>query len=221
MEKVKDTISVSTKISRSDKKKLYAIARDLGLSHYWMVQSVLLTILRYCDKWETIPIEHNMLIDAFGLVLHSTIDSHIPISLRNKDKDVIKKAILFIERGEGKRPQLLEVLKDESGAMMESYNYDNMLSSFLSAIDPIALEKLKCKAKDMGHFSITAALHSIIMESANEDYSIEADIKELFSDIRIHSGHSINEDVHYKQGYRKNADEYTTISQKETYRSDL
>lgn len=221
MERVKDTTTIASKISRTDKRKLHTIAADLGVSFYSLIQSIMLTIIRYCDKGGNVSAEHSILIDAFGIVLKSTIDSHIPISLRNSDKDCIKSAILFVERGEDKRPQMMEVSRDGYGNMIESYNYDTMLSSFLSAIDPDALAKLKVKAKDLGCFSITAALREIIMESADKQFSIESDINQIFSDIRISTGQEINDDVKYKKGYRMNVDEYTTDFREHTHRADL
>ena len=222
MERVKDTVTtIASKISRNDKQKLKVIAADLGITFYSLIQSIILTIIRYCDKGGNVSEEHSNMIDAFGLVLKSTIESHIPISARDRDKDNIKSAILFVERGKDKRPQMMEISKDECGNMTESYNYDTMLSSFLSAIDPDALAKLKIKAKDLGSFSLTIALREIILQSVDKQYSLESDINELFSDIRIFSGQAINEDTHYKQGYRRNAKEYTTITPKHTFRADL
>ena len=221
MGRVSDTTTIASKISRTDKLKLHTIAADLGISFYALIQSIMLTIIRYCDKGGNVSAEHSILIDAFGLVLKSTIDSHIPISARNSEKDNIKSAILFVERGRDKRPQMMEVSKDGYGNMTESYNYDTMLSSFLSAIDPDALAKLKIKAKDLGFFSITAALREIILESVDKQYTIESDIKDIFSDIRISSGQAINKDVRYKTGHRINVDEYTTITPKPTFRADL
>ncbi len=221
MERVKNTTSVSTKISISDKRKLCAIAKDLGLTYYAMVQSILLAIVRYCDKGGNVSAEHSRLIEAFGLVLKSTIESHIPLSCRNRSKDNIKGAILFVERGNGKRPQLMEVGKDDFGNVKESYNYDTMLSSFLNAIDPDLVEVLNSKAKELGCFSITAALRLIILDATEGQRTLESDIADLFSDIRITTGQTINEEIHYKQGYRKNVDEYTTIPQNENYRADI
>ena len=140
MERVKDTTTISSKISRTDKQKLKIIAADLGITFYSLIQSIMLTIIRYCDKGGNVSAEHCNMIDAFGLVLKSTIDSHIPTSSRNSDKDSISSAILFVERGKDKRPQMMEVSKDGNGNVAESYNYDAMLSSFLNAIDPNILE---------------------------------------------------------------------------------
>lgn len=221
MERVKDTTTIASKISKTDKRKLHTIAADLGMSFYSLIQSIMLTIIRYCDKGGNVSAEHSILIDAFGIVLKSTMDSHIPISARNSDKDIIKSAILFIERGKDKRPQMMEVSRDGCGNMIESYNYDTMLSSFLSAIDPDALKKLEVKAKDLGCFSITAALREIILESVDKQFTLESDINQIFSDIRISSGQAVNEDVYYKQGHRINVDEYTTYSTNPTYRADL
>lgn len=221
MERVKDTTTIASKISRIDKQKLHTIANDLGLTFYSLIQSIMLTIIRYCDKGGNVSAEHSTLIDAFGLVLKSTVGSHIPISVKNSDRDNIKSAILFVERGAGKRPQLMEVSKDGYGKLVESYNYDTMLSSFLTAIDPDVQKKLSIKAKDMGYFSITAALRSIILESVDEQYTIEKDINNIFSDIRISTGQAVNDEVHYNRGYRKNLDEYTTITPNPIYRADI
>ena len=221
MGRVSDTTTIASKISRTDKLKLHTIAADLGISFYALIQSIMLTIIRYCDKGGNVSAEHSILIDAFGLVLKSTIDSHIPISARNSEKDNIKSAILFVERGRDKRPQMMEVSKDGYGNMTESYNYDTMLSSFLNAIDPDILKVLKDKSKELGYFSLIATLRTIVMQSRGNQYSLDSEIEEMFSDIRITSGQAINEDTRYKKKHRRNVSDYTTIEQHQTFRADL
>ena len=136
----KDTTTIASKISQTDKKKLHAIADNLGLTFYALVQAILLTVVRYFDKGSDLSTEHRNMVEAFGLVLKSTIGSYCPISARNREMDNIKSAILFVERKTGQRPQLLEISKNEFGNVVESYNYDEMLKAFMGATDPTALQ---------------------------------------------------------------------------------
>ena len=46
------------------------------------------------------------------------------------------------------------------------------------------------------------------------------EIEEMFSDVRLRTGQTINDDTYYKRGYRKNVDEYTTIPKNPTIRAD-
>ena len=138
-------------------------------------------------------------------------------------KENIKSAILFVERKAGQRPQLLEVGRNENGKVIESYNYDEMLKAFMGATDPTALQRLEDEAKVVGNFSIFKTLHELIMQRATPTADlISSEIQELFNDVRICTGQAINEDVHYKQGHRKNVNEYTTVTPREKfYRTDL
>ena len=95
------------------------------------------------------------------------------------------------------------IVMNEDGQMMESLNFDKMVSDFFGCIDPDGLKRLERQRDELGFFSITHTLHEIIMQhesciDENQEY-----IKELFEDIRIPSGQAINEDVQYKRGYRR------------------
>lgn len=220
--RAKDTTTIASKISRTDKQKLHAIADHLGLTFYGLVQAILLTVIRYWDRSDNLSAEHRNMIEAFAIILKSTIGSFNPISARNREKDTIKGAIYLVERKVGQRPQLLEVSKNEDGCIVESYNFDSMLSAFLGAIDPKALKCLEDEAKLLGHFSITQTLHDLILQRTTPQAdTISMEIDDLFNDVRIVTGQEINNDIYYKQGYRKNVAEYTTIEQKHTYRADL
>lgn len=221
MRAIKDSTTIASKISRADKEKLHAIADYLGLSFYSLVQSILMTIIRYWDRGGFLTAEHYIMVEAFANVLKSVSGSHIPLSARNNDKDHIVGAILFVERKGEARPQLMAISKDRNGNMSESYNYDTMLSDFLNAINPDCLQHLKDEAKYNGYFSITHTLCKMITQrsaSAKED-DMREEIAEMFNDIRISSGQSINDDTHYKR--KPNVGDYTIQKRNLTYRADL
>lgn len=221
MRAIKDTTTIASKITRADKQKLHAIADYLGLSFYSLVQSILMTIIRYWDRGGLLTAEHYTMIDAFATVLKSSIGSYSPISARDSENDHITGAILLVERKPGQRPQLLEVHKDSAGNFVESYNYDTMLAAFLSAIDPDCLQRLEDEAKELGYFSITHALCETLLKcrARTERDTMRADIAEMFADARIATGQQINEDTYYRR--KNNVGDYTTITEKKTCRADL
>lgn len=222
MREVKDTTTIASKISRADKQKLHAIADHLGLTFYSLVQSILMTIVRYWDRGGLLTAEHYTMIDAFATILKSEVGSYSPISARGSESDHITSAILFVERKRGKRPQLMAVSRDANGNMTESYNYDTMLAAFLNAIDPDCLQRLKDEAQQLGYFSITHALCEILLKctARTEKDIMRVDIAEIFSDVRITTGQKINDDTLYKR--KPNKGDYTTATpHTDTYRADL
>lgn len=222
MREVKDTTTIASKISRADKQKLHAIADYLGLSFYSLVQSILMTIVRYWDRGGLLTAEHYTMIDAFATVLKSSIGSYSPISARNSESDHITSAILLVERKPGQRPQLMEVHKDSAGNFVESYNYDTMLAAFLSAIDPECVQRLEDEARELGYFSITHALCETILKcSARTEKDImRTDIAALFADERITTGQKLNNDTLYKR--KPNIGDYTTPTpEHQTYKAEL
>ena len=102
--RTKDTTTIASKISRTDKQKLHAIEDHLGLTFYGLVQAILLTVIRYWDRSDSLSAEHRNMIEAFAIILKSTIGSYNPISARNREKDSIKGAIYLVERKAGQRP---------------------------------------------------------------------------------------------------------------------
>ncbi len=222
MRAIKDTTTIASKITRADKQKLHAIADYLGMTFYQLVQSILMTIVRYWDRGGLLTAEHYTMIDAFATVLKSSVGSYSPISARDSGNDHITSAILLVERKAGQRPQLMEVHKDCAGNLVESYNYDTMLAAFLNAIDPDCLKRLEDEAKELGYFSITHTLCETLLKcSARTEKDImRADIAKIFSDVRITTGQKINDDTQYKHKYNKG--DYTTpTARKETYRTDI
>ena len=214
-------VSIATKVSKNDKAKIETIANKFGMSIYELLQSLLLGMLRYFDIDRHSTYEHNCMMDALFIVIRSLRDSYSPIRLKNKDRRKLKSAILFIEDSPKNRPQLISVRMNGNKQMMESLNYDKMISDFLGCIDPESVQKLDSLRKELGYFSITHTLHEIIRQRTSPiDENVEY-INEMFKDTRIPSGQSINDDIMYKRGKRQSVDEYTTITKDQTFRADI
>ena len=214
-------VTIATKVSKRDKAKIKAIAELFGMTFYELLQSLLLSFLRYFDIGKLSTYDHNCMMDAFSNIMHSLKGSYNPLQKKGSESREICRAILFVQDSPKKRPQMLSIKKNENGLMIESLNYDEMTTIFLSCLDPDSFRGLEEIRKEIGCFSITHTLHEVIMQRTSETDVIKADINELFTDIRIPSGEAINEDVHYNRGHRQNVDEYTTITPKQTYRADL
>lgn len=214
-------VTIASKVSKEDKEKIKIIADAFGMTFYELLQSLLLALLRYFDSGSLVTYDHNCMMNALANTMYALKGSFSPLRKKGRDNRVMKGAIIFVEDSPNNRPQLLSVSKNENGLMMESLNFDKMVSDFLNCIDPDAFQRLEFQKKELGYFSITHTLHEIIMQRTNSEDGMKAEIKELFADNRIRSGQTINEDIHYKRGYRQNVDEYTTIQPNTTYRADL
>ena len=214
--------TIATKISLADKVRLWRIAEGFGMTLYELLQALLLGMARYFDKDSIVTDEGNSLLNAIGNIMFASKDSFSPMALKGRQQQRVSSAILFLQRRVGQRPQLIETHPDKQGNMVESYNYDTMLSAFLSCLDPDALQRLKDEAQQKGYFSITHTLHEIIMQrTANTKAdTISAEVRELFADERIPTGQRINEDTYYKSKHNRGND-YTTITQRKNYRADL
>ena len=213
--------TIATKISLADKVRLWRIAEGFGMTLYELLQALLLGIARYFDKGNIVTDEGNNLLNAIGNIMFASKDSFSPIALKGRQQQRVSSAILFLQRRVGQRPQLIETHPDKQGNMVESYNYDTMLSAFLSSLDPDALQRLKDEAQQKGYFSITHTLHEIIMQRTSDTKAdtISAEVRKMFADERIPTGQRKNEDIYYKS--KHNRGDYTTITQRNNYRSDL
>lgn len=216
-----EMVTIASKVSRNDKEKIKTIASAFGMTFYELLQSLLLGMLRYFDIGRHSTYDHNCMMDALTIAMHSLKGSYCPLQKRGREKRQLKSAILFVEDSPKNRPQLLSVFKNDDGQMMESLNFDKMVADFLGCIDPDALKRLECLRNELGYFSITHTLHEIIMQRTSSTDNVKADIEGMFKDIRIPSGQAINDDVHYQRHNRTNVDEYTTITPKQTFRADL
>lgn len=214
--------TIATKISLADKIRLWRIAEGFGMTLYELMQGLLLGMARYFDKGSTVTYEGNSLLNAIGNVIFDTKDSFSPMALKGRQQQRVCNAILFLQRGKGQRPQLMEAHADGMGNVIESYNFDTMLSAFLNCLDPDALQRLKDEAKRLGYFSITHTLHELIMQrTANTTaYDMSAEVRELFTDERIATGQKTNNDIHYTAKQNRGND-YTTITPRKTYKADL
>ena len=189
---------IATKVSAEDRAKLEIIANGFDMSVYELLQGLLLALIRYFDTSSIITHEHNTMMNAFANTMFALKDSFNPLAQRNRKKESITKAILFVERPH-KQPQLISVCKDGGGNLRESYNFETMLTDFLGAFDPDTLQVLKQLKEHWGNFSLTHTLHETIMQSkpAPAD-TMGAEVEAEFDDIRIATGDKPNEDVHHK-----------------------
>ena len=214
--------TIATKISLADKVRLWRIAEGFGMTLYELLQALLLGMARYFDKGSIVTDEGNSLLNAIGNIMFASKDSFCPMALKDRQQQHVSSAILFLQRRAGQRPQMIETHPDKQGNMVESYNYDTMLSAFLSCLDPDALQRLKDEKQRQGYFSITHTLHEIIMQRTadTKEDTMSAEVRELFTDERIATGQQINEDTYYK-GKRNRGNDYTTITQRKNYRADI
>jgi len=214
--------TIATKISLADKVRLSKIADGFNMTLYEMMQALLVAMARYFDKGNIVTYEGNTMLNAIGNVMFASKNSFNPMALKGSQQQRVCSAILFLQRNGSKRPQMMQAQIDRQGNIMESYNYDTMLSAFLSCLDPDALQRLKDEAQRQGYFSITHTLHEIIMQrTANTKAdTISAEVRELFTDERIPTGQKINEDTHFKRKQNRGND-YTTITPRKTYRADV
>lgn len=214
--------TIATKVSKADKAKLVSIADGFGLSFYELLQALLLAIVRYFDQDSSISYESNTMLNAFATVMFSIAGSYSPLSIKGHERERIKNAILFIERPNIERPQMLAVSKNGNGELMESYNFDTMLADFMEAYDPELLNVLKDERNRLGYFSIAHTLHELLLQRATPPADkMSEEINTMFQDVRITSGQQINEDVQYKHKHNNYGQEYTTITKKQTFRADL
>lgn len=202
--------TIATKVSKADKAKLVSIADGFGMTFYELLQALLLAMVRYFDTGSLVTYDHNAMINAFANTMFALKDSYSPLSIRGHEKRTISRAFLLVEQRPHKQPQLLAVNKDQCGNLIESYNYDTMLSDFMGALDPEALQALNREQQKQGYFSITHTLHELLMQHAPAPSdTMREEIAELFTDERTTTGEQVNNDTHYK---RKNniGDGYTT-----------
>jgi hypothetical protein len=201
---------VQTKLTAEDKEKVRSIAEGFNLTIYGLLQGLLLSILKYFDKYTAISYEHSQMANAFTNILSTLQSSFNPLTTRNNERETISKAILFAEIP-NKAPQLISVAKDGKGAIEKTYNLDTMLEDFLRAFDEETLQVLKQIQKHLGIFSLAHTLRTIIMlNKPSIEGIIEKEIREEFSDIRIPTGETTNEDIYYKR--IKNSKESCVIS---------
>lgn len=214
-------LTISSKVSKEDRAKIKAVASLFGMSFYELLQSLLLGMLRYFDIGRHSTYDHNNLMDALFIAIRSLQGSYCPLQKKDKEKRRIKSAILFVEDFKKNRPQLLSVDINKDGQIVESLNFDKMVSDFWGCIDPDGLHILNNLKEELGYFSITHTLHEIIMQRTSTKDENQEYIKKMFNDMRIPTGQAINDDIMYKRGRRQNVDEYTTITPRQTFRADI
>lgn len=215
-------LHVGTKITYSDRDKLDVIAKGMGMTLYQLLQALMLAMVRYFDAGSLITYEHNVMLNAFANTLFSLKDSYSPLSLNGHGKRTVNHAILLVEQPPMKQPQLMAVSKDQYGNLIESYNFDTMLSDFMGALDPEALQAIIREQKKQGYFSIAHTLHELILQRAEKPADIMSqEIADMFTDARTATGEQVNEDVHYNRKYNKGDDYTAPTPHKRRVRADL
>jgi len=215
-------LHVGTKITYSDRDKLDVIAKGMGMTLYQLLQALMLAMVRYFDAGSLITYEHNAMLNAFANTLFSLKDSYSPLSLNGHEKRTVNHAILLVEQPPMKQPQLMAVSKDQYGNLIESYNFDTMLSDFMGALDPEALQAITREQKKQGYFSIAHTLHELILQRAEKPADIMSqEIADMFTDARTTTGEQVNEDVHYNRKYNKGDDYTAPTPHKRRARADL
>lgn len=215
-------LHVGTKITYSDRDKLDVIAKGMGMTLYQLLQALMLAMVRYFDAGSLITYEHNVMLNAFANTLFSLKDSYSPLSLNGHGKRTVNHAILLVEQPPMKQPQLMAVSKDQYGNLIESYNFDTMLSDFMGALDPEALQAITREQKKQGYFSIAHTLHELILQRAEKPADIMSqEIADMFTDARTTTGEQVNEDVHYNRKYNKGDDYTAPTPHKRRVRADL
>ncbi len=215
-------LHVGTKITYSDRDKLDNIAKGMGMTLYQLLQALMLAVVRYFDAGSLITYEHNAMLNAFANTLFSLKDSYSPLSISGHERRTVNRAILLVEQPPRKQPQLMEISKDQYGNIVESYNFDSMLSAFMGALDPEALQAITREQKKQGYFSIAHTLHELILQRADKPAdSMSQEIAAMFTDARTTTGEKVNEDIHYKLKHNR-GDEYTAPTpHKRRVRADL
>lgn len=207
-------LHVGTKITYSDRDKLDVIAKGMGITLYQLLQALMLAVVRYFDAGSLITYEHNAMLNAFANTLFSLKNSYSPLSISGHERRTVNRAILLVEQPPRKQPQLMEVSKDQYGNIVESYNFDSMLSAFMGALDPEALQAIIREQKKQGYFSIAHTLHELILQRAEKPAdTMSQEIADMFTDARTTTGEQVNEDIHFKGKYNI-GDEYTTPTPK-------
>ena len=124
MEKTKsengdEFVTIASKVSKSDKRKVKAIADAFGMSFYELLQSLLLALLRYFDSGSLVTYDHNCMMNALANTMYALKGSFSPLQKKGRENRTVKGAILFVEDSPNKRPQVLSISKNEDGQMVE------------------------------------------------------------------------------------------------------
>ena len=175
--------SVATKLNTKDRDKLVSVAKRFGMSPYELLQSLLLSLLRYCDHSSDTTTETEDMMCAFFNNTIGVDQIFNPLSLSQKGNAKIVKAILFIKSPDKKGTQLISVYKNEFGNIKESYNVQDMFIDLLNTADPEVLRILNEECEYKGYFCIGQALHQIVLQNSfSSSEKIGMEIKAMFKD---------------------------------------
>lgn len=210
----KDFVSVATKVPMNVFNKLEIMCSHLGIdSKYQLMQQLILALLKAFDSYSSISEEHEVLVRSFLTEMATQKGSFSPIQIKGIDLCKAAKAIFFVNRKKGERPQMICVSIDEKGNVNESYNTNTILIEVLSSLDPEMLNVLKDEQQSSGCTSVIDALRNIIDTNRPPEQRLHSEIDELFSeevaelfaDFTVETFEEIT-DVHYRRKHSKGID---------------
>lgn len=212
-----NVVTIATKVKREDKIKLEAIAKSLGMKNlYQLFQGLLLFLLRYFDGHTAISSDHETLIKSYLNLLSAQKGSFSPIQTTKVCNYDIRKAIIFIDRKRGERPQMISIGIGKDGAMTESYNTNEIFTDVMASIDPKLLDELNDEKQSINQVSIIETLRSLLQPTQDERMHEEInkmftdEIDEMFEDLSIETFEQIA-DTHYKRKHAKSVDGCGTV----------
>ena len=165
--------------------------------------------MRYFDTESHITYENNAMMNAFANIFYSLDDTFNPLLLRGQDKQTVSKAILLVDRPNKSIPQPIFITHNDSGEVLQTYNFDTMLKTFLASTDKQVLQALENQKEVWGYFSLLHTLHELILQRAEAPAeTMSREIDTMFGDERTFSGLTPNHDVHYKR-VRNDGNDYT------------
>lgn len=211
------TVVVATKVKREDRIKLELIAKAWGMNLYQLIQGLLLFLLRSFDRQSDISADHETLIKSYLHLIASQKDSFSLIQSIDASRYKTNKAVFFIERGKGERPQMISIGVNENGKMTESYNTNEILSDVLASIDYKVLDELNDEKQALGQIGIIDTIRSIVKDTHQDRMHEEInnmfveEIDEMFSDLAIETFEELA-DTHYKRKHTKGIDGVNSYS---------
>lgn len=161
---------IQTKCSLSAKARLKAICEERGITTYTLLQMVVDCLIRYMDQTTNLSEEMARLMRIFE-GMHGWDDS---FNLCRLDDAQIIEAFYVLRGKDGKGERLVHVTEPFFGERKMTYNVNEQLDRFISAMNPSLYQHLRTIGAELGLESI----YEIVAKLADE-YKENPDEKEL------------------------------------------
>lgn len=187
---------IATKISPAMMLKIEGIAEELNLTRYELIQGLLSGFVRMHDPGAPIGDEVRNLMRSITFNA-STDDKVVSLSWEPGE---IEKVVVF-RRGDNGHEQKVTTLSLEHGQWVESLNFDEAAKAILSGINHQLPDIVTGAQNQLRGASFVYTLYKLLKVAHEATAPTMSDeVKDLFSDIRLASGHKLNVDnVHYKR----------------------